>query len=366
MIIKNFQTFATFEAGIVIDNKIYFCEKDLNYFFCYDIFSKKLEELYSFEENEQICERMFSGILSYDRKLLIIPYNSDHVYIYDLVSKRMSILSDLEDIIVDYKIKYGNKAKFSSAHIVNDMLIIVGAAYPIIIKYDLIKKEKNVFNEWHEKILDNLYFEDSVYFKSSCIKDNKIYAPCCKSNFIIIIDIQNNDYNIKKVGDRNCSYSAICFDNNNFWLTERHGYRIWIWNEGKNELRLIETEKYSKENYSYGGIIFFKGKLYPLSQLSSQLLEIDKETKKIKIIYKVEGEKLWFSSHPCINKLIFSSSTLGKNYVVNNEDVISEFSIVLPQKYKKKYYSVYYHQEIPDNLFFEDNKDALEEFIKII
>lgn len=341
------------EGCAKIDDKLYFMNIDSNVFFSINVNAGNIVyegSIPNEHKNTYRCARIFS----YKRILIFIPINSKNVSFFDVDRK---IWKQIEvDCSKGYK-----KNKFFSAHIYNDKLFLVGAAYPAIMVINMNDYSVDyIMGIFDERIKDSNYAQDCFVRVDTVLKENKLYMASCVSNHICIVNLDNYSWKWKKIGDSYNRYSGIAWDGRRFWLAPRYRGSIIIWDSVADVIKpLCRNMQYK----NFTGVVFDGRYIIFPGMNQKRTLYIDSKSDDFADDNVIEREECY----------IFFENRSGYNYAMTDT---GEFVVYAAEKIngiRKKYrFVVGNNSEFVKNSFetgcvnFESEFMTLDDYIGII
>lgn len=228
------------------DNIIYFVAQKMNLLYSLDMITNKIMLVDCIPEEAAIVDQMCGAITVYDNKLILAPNKNKKIWIYDLSQKKWKtiIRKDLECYgpggmlqIIDWK----------------DSIYIVGSSYPSIIK---LKKDTEEITYIEGPYIEKkkIALINDAYFRSQhALKGNKAYFASCVDNYVLEFDLDTEEYKWIMVGGKECRYSGIVFDGNDFWLSPRTRSSVVKWDRKNKFVEIPLPTDYNLEiNYFLG------------------------------------------------------------------------------------------------------------------
>jgi len=304
------------------------------------------------EENEVIDyvslglgvkNRLFGDVMNIGNDYYLIPFSADQLIHVDIESK--SIDKIRFDFASDVKLRSYCNSKFFSGHIVDESIYLVPATYPAIVEYNIATKKVRQYSDCIKEIIhvNGRDGEDSL-FRKTLLCNNKIYAPLCKSDYVMVFDIDSKKWCIKRVDEYTNGYADICFDGESFWLASRKGNYLTKWNE--NEELPSRIKGRWDDNTAFSHVVFFDGViwLFPMNGGKIGYFEneefywfdfYDKDgVFSVKIIDNVlyilsvmSGEVIKvYSRHNCEIQKVFFNTEISNRYHVYSSEIYNSIS----------------------------------------
>lgn len=176
----------------------------------------------SLPEEPLFSEKLVSRIIPWRNKLVFVPMNAKKIWIYD------RDLGDWEGLLF----RNGEwKRKFFQAVLYRDKVYMIGCLYPSVICLNLTDNSIRYMDGIMEEADSLSHISEAVYFRNSHVLIGaKLYLPSCKSNHLLKLDLETEEYQWIEIGKKDISYSGVAWDGNRFWMTQRKGKHIVVWN----------------------------------------------------------------------------------------------------------------------------------------
>lgn len=267
----------TFENICIEKDKGYFFSFEINGLYELNLKNWKCKFLTAYDKLND--ERLFSNIVKYKDWLVLIPMQADKFMAYNLCSE--------EKIYIDIPVisgRYKESAKFLSAHIVGDKLYAIGHSYPGIIKIDLIK--------WNiEKVIElsdfgNLTDDGKDIFRYSSYYDFKIIAPSAFDNKILILNTNDDQYQIKKMKINLKGFAKIVKYKNKSIGIPLYEKKLIIFDEKGSQYVYIADESPDSyiSDFKYSNSLSYKNYEVIIPLCTSNIVIFNKDTYEIKIV----------------------------------------------------------------------------------
>ncbi len=342
------------------EGKLWFTEIDNNNIYSYDINTKQCLLFCTVDNEKKEGKRLFGSISIQDGFLYLFPFSAVKIYKIHLETKNI-IEIDIEIPDKDIHKNYCSEAKFFSSYSYKDKIWVLPASYPAILEYR-IKDETIIY---HKKWVSDVYSfinvkDENAFFRKTEIVQDKLYAPLCGGNAVLIYDISCNKYEIQRVGDKNCNYASICYDGEYFWLIPRNNGVIVRWDIKSNKYNLYNNfpENLQSNKGRFNDIIYFENHIIILPGNIGTVLEVNRETGNIEILYP-ELQNFYNASHCKGNGKIYISSTMG-GWITISEDIKKP----LFKRIQKPFSSV--QNDFFSKIFYENVWELLDEYILCI
>ncbi len=279
--IRDFLHFHTF---FVEDNALFFVPADVGYehdLYRMDLESGTVDKIMTFPGSSGLNWASYYGIKKVQNKIILAPYNTEDVYIYDLDRRQAIkiILSESE----------GRKMLFDGVEEYEGKVFLLPRCYPAIVSIDLQNYEVCEFRECIAPFL--LEDKNEILFALAYYrKEQYLYLANCNESKIIIFNMENGSFEIKEIGNLSYGYSHMIYDGEDFWLSAYSVNRVVRWNEKTGDVR--EYIYPIEHNQSMDGISdgFLNSKDYIIVCyfLSADIVFINKSTGECRRNRKIE------------------------------------------------------------------------------
>lgn len=251
----------------VDENTAYASCSEFNALFKVDVKTGDCTYISLFPEEHINKKRLFIKALSVNGKIYFIPASASAIYVFCPTTntfERFKIEENIEDK------SYNAKAKFADAFVRGNMIYILPATYPAIIKLEC---GKNTL----EYIVENMPTCDYLFRPGTAQMGQKLFVPNTKDNLVLEFDMETDEIQLHHVGKNNHGSWSIVSDKNSLWLIPKaHGAVVkWDYFSGN----IFEYEQYP-EGYRESDFSFTKAYksgdyIYALPAQSNIFLRID-------------------------------------------------------------------------------------------
>lgn len=217
---------AAAEAICVYQGDYYFVFTEESVFCRMNQKTLECELLYVFNE-EGLRQRLYRKIIPYQNRLFLVPFLSDYIAIYDVVTKEMKFVH-LDTSYVDI---YGQK--FSDALVQDRFLYMVPHMHHAFIKMDMESLTIEEIPLGHQKGSEPF----SYCLGSACLKGNKVIFPIFSEGSICVYDIVSSKIEKILPNGNKKGYSNVFLIDNVLWLIPIKIYEgIDIWDLDNNNI----------------------------------------------------------------------------------------------------------------------------------
>ncbi len=281
----------------------YFIEKDEMYFvpankgYAHILFKLNLENgiverVMEFPGNPDNVEFCYYGIKKIQNKILLIPYHTEDIYVYDIDRKQA--------IKIVLPLSQDRSGRFNEAIEYKDKLFLMPGSYPAIISIDMQNYEVREFQECIKPFLlknQNISPFSRAYLK----KEQYLYLAGFVDSKILIFNMEDNKFVIKRIGNYSYGYGHMIYDGENFWLSAYRANRIVRWNEESENTEEytypVEEDRSDDEIWSL--LLDMEDEIAICCGSSVDMIFMNKKTGKCRyhnpitnILNKIEGENV--------------------------------------------------------------------------
>lgn len=265
--------FLRFEAMFYEGNTIFFVPANCGYsqdLYQMDLESGKVDKVMTFPGTPKDRDRCYLGIKKIQDKIVLLPHNTEDVYVYDIKKKQAIkiVLSESKDgvMLFDAAIEYNGK------------LFLKPKTYPAIVSIDMRSLEVSEFAECMGPFLTdekNVRLFTWGYFK----KDQYLYMASYNDSRVLVFNMEDGSFVIKKVGEYPYGYWHMMYDGKYFWLAASNGTNhIVRWNEKTGETREYLSSVDSEQEGVYISLFDNQEEVIGCYGSSADIVFIDKKT----------------------------------------------------------------------------------------
>lgn len=324
------QAQASFECAVMEGNKLYFAEELGNEIFYYDMELNRVTWICSIHEEDERGRRLFSCMIIYEEDIFLFPFLAKGIY-------RVAIKTgqyDRIDLPKEFVNGETNEPKFIDAHLYKGVIYVMPAAFRGILQLQCNTNKMSVYDSWIKKIPLGFLDVDKAFFRKTLFADEKVYAPSCQGNIVLIFDLEKWTCSVKKVGTNLCRFSGICYDEGNYWISPRDKGPIVRWNEKDDTW---QEYKDFPQNYIAGstiGIEVLKNQIFVIPQMANMILVIDCADGTVKEWNKLYRKRvLWYKKWKGSLILCLEEAEV----LILKADDVKSIKIVYPEIMQKQY-----------------------------
>lgn len=170
----------------------------------------------------------YYGIKKVKDKIILPPHNAEDIYVYDLKKEQAVklILSETKGrmMLFDEAVEYQGK------------VFLLPRCYPAIVSVDMESLEVREYKECVEPFLREDAAEQLFHW-AFWTKGRYLYLAGVYESKILIFDMEDGNYSIKKIGDYPYGYYRMLYDGDYFWLGAFGKNSIIRWDEETGDTR---------------------------------------------------------------------------------------------------------------------------------
>jgi len=345
---------------LCLENKNAICEIDKN--------SKELRVLGSFPHNGPGEGDLSLSVEKCGNYIVFCPFKANDIGILDINTGRLEFIDLLQVLGKKNHICDGIE-KFYRMVSYKNFVYFFGIKYPAIMRFDLIEKKIDLFDEWIGHI-DKYKCKDAVLFTDGYAqKGDEVFLPIGRCNGVLKINLNTMEW--EYIGIRHLVHGILGMTQkgNYVWLTEYDtgARRFFQWNMDNGEITQIglpcQDAFYAPLYYNQSLLFFpnFGKESYQYDLESGQWKDItgilpDLENSSDK---KVEGNEINYFAN---RSKRFYHWDLKKNTVYYDEIQIKEKEFL---KHSWEDYCRVYRQELKNHII-KESKLTIRDYIGII
>lgn len=234
----------TIRDVIYREDELWFFSDQFNSLFKMNIGMGEAELVGMFPNEMYKGTRLYSSMNLVDERIYCIPLNAKSIGVYDINENKFShILIDKAILECEKKSYY-----YTGVKVYKKYMFIFPHYCSYIIRINLKNNEIDYVSDWYEEIKTEIVNENYGFFSRWIIEDDEnMYAAFKNSNAILELNKETLRSKIYRLGEEKDGYSAICNDEDKFWLLSYSGKYIKSWRRDNNEIHTIKLEKTSKD-----------------------------------------------------------------------------------------------------------------------
>lgn len=209
-------------------------------------------------------------------KIILVPFNSEDIYIYDIVKKRAIKIvlsgSKEKEMLLDGIVEYNGK------------IFLKPRCYPAIVSVNLQNMEVYEYKECIKPFLSE--GKALPIFTRAYLKRNQyLYMANCDCSKILIFNMESGDFEIKSIGNYPYGYGHMIYDCKYFWLSAYKSNSIVRWDEASGETKeyIYPTEENYVTDEIWGMLHNRKDEVIVFSGVSNDIIHLNKKTGKFRV-----------------------------------------------------------------------------------
>jgi len=252
---------------------IYFFSYDLNGLFRINLINNVTDFLITIKEYPKDAIRLFGSVIKSGNYLIFAPLSANEILIYDVETNEYELIPIKKRN--DYK---GDSAKFYATTSLDGKVYLFPSHYPAIVQLDLKTRNIKYYSDWLEKLTDYTEKGNDYFRQSVCCRNNKIIAPFCYSDDLLLFDVDDCSSQIIHIETDRTSlqgFSGIVDDGNDIWLSSMFGSELYRWNYKSDQVDAYYLGNKNNNSYSYVGCLSSNGKVIVKPSLKNDLCIVD-------------------------------------------------------------------------------------------
>ncbi len=313
---------------IKIDNDIWFSAMDYNGLYRYNLERETTIWEATFPGENMLGRNLYYQVRRYHHFLVFVPSNAATVSIYDTEEHsfrqvKIPSLKKKSVSISDFAVP-----DFAEGVIYQDILYIIGYAYPAIIKINLKTEEIKLIQILHEKKdRGNLFFGVQIV-----MDNNLLYIPCYYRNSVYIFDMNCDKGVFWTVGKESNHYYRIVQNGKSLYMLTNNCKYIVCWDRSDDSSYEIELDL--KENMD-AHIIPRGNYIWVFPNVAEEIYKIDKinsEIKKISLDKRLNIE--YVANYQ--DGIVFRDFSTYDWFCIDDEGIVLKLNIHIKEPRKKK------------------------------
>lgn len=331
------------ETAYLENETIYLFGRHLNILFSYDLNSGKVKIFGKVPKYNFVFTKLIGRILKWNNKIILLPLAANELWIYDIEN------NEWQEIEIENASSY--ELLFYQGFVYNDEVHLIGCYYPAIVRINMKTMELSYDKRIYEEIDTFEDKNDSIYFRTEYIRDDKIITMgCCNINRIMQYNLDNYEYKLIETGDQGNDYEGLTLMDDHIVMFGRHEQCIYNL-EGRQEKKEIPAEI----DCHYMATIVKDGRYIFLSSIvgNSCVIEDGK--------FLINNEKCFFCEKLDNKNYVYMSDKHVLNVVRNDKEILSKVLYLEDEEEKKILDLVVKSQIIEENEFVD-----LERFMTVL
>lgn len=305
-----------FEYFYKENNEIFFVSSNKGQahdLFQFDLGSGHIEKVITFPGSPDNVYQCYAGIEKMYNKVILLPHNTADIYIYDFNKKSASKIV-LEE-------EHNSMMLFNGAVKYKSKIFLIPKSYPAIVSIDMMTLDVQEFKECVSTFCS--VHEEHLLFSCGYVKKDKyLYLAGGNESRIIIFNMENGNYTIKKIGNFSYGYGHMIYDGRYFWLSAYKESCIIRWDEISGETKkYVYPNKIKKAKDEIWSVLLdYKDEIIVCKGHSLEILFINKLTGKYK------------NKEVVVNKLKKIKNKTDRECGFNNASFLDKETIMFVEK----------------------------------
>lgn len=223
------------------EKKIWMCLENKNAICEIDKESKNTKILGSFPHNTLGEEELSLSVERCGDYIVFCPFKANDIAMLNIYTGELEFIDLLKVIGKDIHL-YTGIEKFYRMVSFKNFVYFFGIKYPAIIKFDLLTKKIQIFNEWMETIERHTCKEAVLFTDGYARKKDEIYIPIGRCNGILRINLDTMEWNYIEIESIVHGILGMTQKENLVWLTEYDSgaKSFFQWNLDNGEFMQID------------------------------------------------------------------------------------------------------------------------------
>lgn len=270
-----------FEDFIDDGEYLWFSDCNRNGLYRFNKNTNETEFMGRFPEEPEDGKRLYISGVKHDNKLYFAPFAANNGAVYDVLSREFHLFKTTDD---REREMLGPQKYFGSINY-KDKIFMLPCLFPAIGIYSVVDNNVQYDNGWLKELttLCNIT-NDAFGRRFIVIEDRYILMPFCNANAVLEYDMLTSQHKIHVVGKEDYSYSGICYDGRNYWLSPRHDGAVVRWDKENQEVTIYNDfpENYEKGSYSYADAVYCDGFVWMFPLTGNMVLKINPSSGEMK------------------------------------------------------------------------------------
>ncbi len=273
-----------FESVCADGKVLYFANMDTNTLGAFCPQTGEVLKLGQFPQADGRQKRITQNIGMWSGKLWMLPFNGNCVYAYDLNTGEW----ECYPLPKEWPTECTKNIIFAGKQIGRYYYGFCAGRYGVM-RLDMENGEiaycRNRLEEYKQGLLPSV--NSAICRQDCCVVNEKIYVACMTGNMVLEYDTNTMDITVHTVGDKACGYATLCYDGENFWLTETGG-RLIKWNHitGQTQEIPLELSTFSEPlQCGYASSLYAGGYVWLFAHSAKENLRINVQTGEAAIVY---------------------------------------------------------------------------------
>lgn len=263
---------------ILLDNRIvWFVPKGISGLYYFNLDTEETECFCLIPEDNK--DFLFSKIIRYEDKIVLVPQMAEALYKIDIKDKR------IEKIQLD--ISADMQAKFCAAECIEDSLYLLGANYPAIKKINL---NSGAISTIECEELFPQERDEVVYVRDVAVIEDKLIIAHAYMNSIVLWDIRTDEIIEKKViNEARGGFNGIEVYENKIYLLSREENKIFVLDDSLNIVKTYTIEAEINRSHMFSKSVFYNGAIWAFPWEEKKVWKISCDSNSLKVFSEKTG-----------------------------------------------------------------------------
>ena len=353
-----------FEAITIINEEVgYASAYEANGLFKVNMSTYECEYLSLFPQEKTIKKRLHSAAILINKTVYFIPSSAQNISIYNIENGSIfQIPIPKPRRQFDF---YNEKFKFIDAKLHGDNLWLFPSTYPGIIKLNINTNQIEVLDDW-------IPAEGYFFRRALCIEGNMAYIPSGNNNYMLSLNMENDDIHIFQIGEKNHGAMSMRRWRDQYWMAPRLAGAVVCWSPECSCVEEIDSypQDFTTNRIVFSSVVIWGEQLYLFPASANYILTV--KDKKLLICDKWKPEQgsmvevLFETDTYYYFREVLSDGISSKHYKLAKSDgKITEYrmSIINELHYRAELLNTL---KLQKETIWEGPFFSLEEFIKLI
>lgn len=264
---------ASFCAGVIVEDKLYYSENNFNSLCCIDLLSGKVKIISDFPEEKSYQDWLHRKALTYKEKIIFLPEKAHYIHVYDLNNHKFEMLP-LKRVRDQYSL-------FCDGFVEDGLLWL----FPRILEQPIL-----VIDIEHKQIVDEIFVLQEI----KADPQNELFTKLIKiGQYVYLVTLLDNKIVKFDIAQRSMEYFSfegekfysVFSANNDIWIGGCNQQYLYQW---ESETNILTKHKVDDLNSDIGSFVVayskkdgiylvstYGRKIYRLGANSHELIMMD-------------------------------------------------------------------------------------------
>lgn len=270
---------------VIVKNTMWYAASGFNGLFKANMENRRSEFIGCFPNEKKYMPCLYSGVARWKHKLIFSPYLAENIAVYDMYSKEFETYEVPE---FDKKGEHPFEYKFASMVINDDNVFFIGNTYPIIMRFNVITRQTDLFCEWYNDFKKYGVSQGTFFFDYHIVTKNNgcFYVTSRQNNVLMEYNMKSNQERYFEIGDKSAKYSTLAYGANAYWMVDAIRNVLLKYVDKADEGQEIVKLPGESGNYD---ILFFQERIWIFSKRFPENIETydmiyDLRTSELKVL----------------------------------------------------------------------------------